>query len=227
MDLRSLILCLAAFSLALTGFAYGAKFIRKKNYLIGVEWFILATSSSNAVVFFATNSPLSFRIAHFFDTFSRAFGVPVVVPIGMMALTHAMKPSVRTDVWIFGLSTFATFGLLTVGSFQPVLPYFLLIMWCVYSIYLVYFAIVLFQAGEGGQAIGVTIANVTSLGVAAIYDFYKIPGEDTNVIFNFFTIALFTWSYMTVQLYYAYCALERAKRVGAGLAAGGNGENYV
>ena len=49
-----------------------------------------------------------------------------------------------------------------------------------------------------------------SLAIAAIYDFYKIPGEETNVFFNFFTLALFTWAFLTVQLYYAYCALERA-----------------
>ncbi|MCW6530392.1 hypothetical protein NED98_09055 [Sphingomonas sp. MMSM20] len=215
MDLRSFILCLAAFSLALTGFVYGAKFIRKKNYLIGIEWFILATSSSNAVVYFATNSPLSFKIAHFFDTFSRAFGVPIVIPVGMMVLTHGMKPSIRFDIAIFALSFVATIAILSLGFFQPLLAYFLLGMSILYTIYLIYLVAILLKAGEKLQALGVALVTATTFFVAAVYDFYKIPGEDTNVIFNFFTIALFTWSYMTVQLYYAYCALERARRGGA------------
>jgi len=216
MDLRSFILCLAAFSLALTGFVYGAKFIRKKNYLIGIEWFILATSSSNAVVYFATNSALSFKIAHFFDTFSRAFGVPIVIPVGMMVLTHGLKPSIRFDIAIFALSFIATIAILSLSFFQPLLPYFLLGMSVLYAIYLIYLVILLLRLQENAQAFGVALVTVTTFFVAAVYDFYKIPGEDTNVIFNFFTIALFTWSYMTVQLYYAYGALERALGEGRG-----------
>ena len=45
--------------------------------------------------------------------------------------------------------------------------------------------------------------------MACIYDFYPIPGDDTKAIF--LSIALVTWSYMLIQLYYAFFALERAK----------------
>jgi hypothetical protein len=46
--------------------------------------------------------------------------------------------------------------------------------------------------------------------IASIYDFYKIPHDETNIVFNFYTIALYVWAYLTVQTYYSYCALQRA-----------------
>lgn len=216
MDLRSILLLLSALALAATGFFYGYKFIKRDNYLIGVEWMLLGLSSSNAFIFFLTNSSTSFAIAHFFDAFSRAFGVPVVVPIGMMALTHKLKPSIAGDVGIFLASFAATAVMLEIKSFEPVLPYFLLFMSCLYAAYLVYFARKLLAVGETTRAIGVMIVTASCFVIACIDDFYKIPGEDTNVVFNFYTLALFTWSFMTVQLYYAYCALERAVGEGRG-----------
>lgn len=210
MDLRSLILCLASASLALTGFLYGAKFVRKGNYLIGVEWMILGTSSANAVYYFASGSPTAFAVAHFFDTFSRAFGVPVVLPIGLMMVMRRWRPSIGFDIAVFALSFAATFGLLTGGIVAEVLPYFLLFMSVVLAAFMIYFTGLLLKVGEVGQAVGMCAVIVTSFFISAIYDFWRIPGEDTNVVFNFYTLALLTWSYMTVQIYYAYRALERA-----------------
>ena len=48
------------------------------------------------------------------------------------------------------------------------------------------------------------------MAIACIYAFYPIPGDEHNVVLNFFVLALVTWSYLTVVVYYAYCALERA-----------------
>lgn len=210
MDLRSLILCLSAATLALTGYGYGWKFCRKGNYLIGIEWMILATSSSNAVYYFATMSPTSYAIAHFFDTFSRAWGVPIVVPMGLLMLTRGWKPSVRFDIAVFAISFVATFGLLAGGVVAQVLPYFLLAMSVGFAVFLAAFSLQLFRVGEAAHGAVMLTITASNLFIAVIYDFWKIPGEDTNVFFNFFTLALLTWSAMTVALYYAYCAYERA-----------------
>jgi uncharacterized membrane protein len=84
-------------------------------------------------------------------------------------------------------------------------------MWICLSIYLAYFVKRLLNVGAMLEALGVVVSLVASLAIAGIYDFYKIPGEETNVVLNFFTLALCTWAYFMPAIYYGYCALERAQ----------------
>ena len=212
MDLRSLVLVLSSALLARSSFVYGWKFVKKRNYLLGIELWVVGTSASNAVVFFATESPVSWAIAHFFDVFSRGFGLPLISMAGMMVITHGFKPSIRQDILAFVASAAATFVLIGVHSLEGILPYYLVAMWCLLSIYLAYFIKRLLAVGAGFNAMLVGIALVTSLAIAGIYDFYKIPGEETNVVFNFFTLALCSWAYFAPAIYYGYCALERAQQ---------------
>lgn len=210
MDARTISLCVGAFALAFSGFLYGTKFIKKGNYLIGVEWYILAISSTNAFFFFITLNPSLYAISHYFDAFSRAFGLPILAVAGLMALTHDYKPSVKQDVIWFAVAGALTFVLIFTPALAGVLPYFYVVMWTPAALYLAYFAGKLWQYGEKGQALGIVAVIVTESIIAGIYDFYKIPGEETNVILNFFTIALFVWAFLAMQIYYGYCALERA-----------------
>ncbi|RKT99239.1 hypothetical protein C7H84_32480 [Burkholderia sp. Nafp2/4-1b] len=208
MDHRSLALCLASATLAATTGIYGFKFVRKRNFLLGFEWWIVTISASNAVLFFATESPVSYAISHFLDAFSRGFGMPVIAVAGLMAITHGYRPTLRQDVTLFVLATLGTIALVA-GLLQHALPYFYVAMWTLMSIYLASFVLRLVRAGHAFHALTTTIALVAAQAIACIYDFYKIPGEETNVVFNFYVLALLTWSYLTVALYYAYCALER------------------
>lgn len=212
MDLRSLILVLSAVLLALSSFVYGWKFVKKRNYLLGVEMWIVGVSSSNAVVFFLTESPICYAISHFFDAFSRGFGMPIIAVAGMMALTHGYKPSIRQDVVVFVASFAGAFVLVGAHFIEAILPYFYVVMWSLLSIYLACFINRLLAVGAVSQAMLVGIALVASLTIAGIYDFYKIPGEETNVVFNFYTLALCTWAYFSPAIYYGYCALERAQK---------------
>ncbi|WP_175964073.1 hypothetical protein [Burkholderia pyrrocinia] len=209
MDHRSLALCLSSATLAATTGLYGFKFVRKRNFLLGFEWWIVTISASNALIFFATESPVSYAISHFLDAFSRGFGMPVIAVAGLMAITHGYRPSMRQDVTLFVLATLGTIALVA-GVFQNALSYFYVAMWALMSIYLTGFVLRLARAGHVFHALTTTIALVASQAIACIYDFYKIPGEETNVVFNFYVLALLTWSYLTVTLYYAYGALERA-----------------
>jgi hypothetical protein len=54
--------------------------------------------------------------------------------------------------------------------------------------------------------------------IASVYDFYPIPGDSDHMIFYIF--ALLSWSYMSVSLYYAYCALERVQEKEGNLIRG-------
>ncbi|QBR03946.1 hypothetical protein [Paraburkholderia pallida] len=211
MDLRSLVLMLSAALLALSCYFYGWKMVRKRNYLLGGEMWIVGISATNAIGFFATGNAISYEVAHFFDAFSRGFGMPVIAVAGLMAITHGYKPSILLDVVAF-VATFAgAFVLVGAGFIAGVLPYFYLVMAIWLSIYLAYFTKRLLNIGATLEALGMVVALVTTFAIAAIYDFYKIPGEETNVVFNFYTLALSTWAYLMPALYYGYCALERAQ----------------
>ena len=213
MDARTIGLCLGAIALALSGAIYGAKFIKKKNYLLGVEWFILAFSSFNTLIYFVTLSPSCLHIAHFFDAFSRGFGVPVVATAGLMVVTHGYRPTVFADVVYFVASFIGAVFLVYWNTLLPILPYFYVVMWALFTVYLAFFIKRLLQYKLNGQAFGMILAALSSMVIASLYDFYKIPGEDTNVIFNFFTLALFTWAYLAAQTYHAYVALERVMKM--------------
>jgi len=89
----------------------------------------------------------------------------------------------------------------------PILPYFYLVVIYPFCLYLFYVAKRLFDIGRVGLAIFVLKSTFASLLIASIYDFYTIPGEETNVVFNFFFLALITWSASFVAMYYAYVAL--------------------
>lgn len=211
MDLRSLILVLSSVVLALSSFVYGWKFVKKRNYLLGIEMWVVGTSSTNAIVFFATDSKVSYAISHFFDAFSRGFGMPIIAVFGMMVITHGLRPSIRFDVLAFGATFAATFVLIGAHFVEGVLPYFYVVMSVLLSAYLAYVLKRLLGIGAVPQAMALLLALVTCQAIAGIYDFYKIPGEDTNVVLNFYTLALCTWAFLMPALYYAYCALERAQ----------------
>jgi len=211
MDLRSLILVLSSALLAVSSFVYGWKFVKRRNYLLGVELWIVGISSTNAIGFFSTGSEALYEISHFFDAFSRGFGMPIISVAGLMAVTHGYKPSIRQDIGVFLASFAGAFVLVGTSFMSGALPYYYLLMWTLMSLYLVYFIKRLLGVGATRQAMALLLALVTSQAIACINDFYKIPGEETNVVFNFYTLALCTWAYFEVAIYFAYRALERAQ----------------
>ncbi|MCG9481189.1 hypothetical protein MCL30_05260 [Acinetobacter pittii] len=204
----------ACIVLALSGWIYGAKFLKKKNYLLGLEWWIVAFSATNFVSYMLTASNVNFSITMFLDSFSRSFGMPVIAVIGLMALTHNYKPSAFKEVMLFVLAFAGTFVVFLADFFQEIRPYFYVITWSILVMYLFYFIICLVRAGEAFHALATTITAVVSLAVAVVYDFFPIPGDDTHMIFM--TWAFVTWGYAIIQLYYAYEALERAQKVSIG-----------
>ncbi len=217
MDIKETLALLSCVLLVLCGYIYGAKFVRRGNYLLGFEWMIVAFSGTNLLIWMLIQADLpglakiNYSISHFLDAFSRGFGIPIVAVLGLMAVTHSFKPSVVKDALIFTVTFAATFVLIKADFMVKPLPYYYVIMWGVYTLYLAYFIWKLVGVGEKWHALGVTIGTVLGLMVACIYDFFPIPGDETKVVF--LTIALVSWSYMMVQLYYSYFAFERAKTV--------------
>lgn len=210
MDLATLAFLLADAAMVAAGCIYGRKFLLERNYLLGLEWLIVALSGSNFFLYSLTSSHTLYNISYFFDAFSRAFGFPIIAIAGLMSVTHGYKPSTLADAGLFVASFAATFVLVAVDAVVPAKPWFYLLMWTVYSVYLSYFAWRLWRAGESGHALGLFLVMLCGQAIATIYDFYKIPGDDKEHTL-FYILALSTWACMLTQTYYAYRALERAQ----------------
>lgn len=211
MELRDFSMCLACALLIVTSGVFGWKLVKRRNYLLGLEWWAVTFSASNFLIYLLTSSSINYEVAHFMDAFSRGFGVPVIAVAGLMVVTHGYRPTMSHDVILFGLAILGTFVLVSADFVTEVLPYFYVVMWALLSIYLLFFIRRLLNEGQTIHAITVTVALLASLAIACIYDFYKIPGGDHNIVFNFFFLALTTWSYMIVALSCAYIALERER----------------
>ncbi|PYG78385.1 MULTISPECIES: hypothetical protein [unclassified Pseudomonas] len=211
MELIDLFALIACVLLVVSGLGYGVAFIRRKNYLLGVEFLIVGISATNFTTFIATGWQANYNVAIFLDAFSRGVGVPVIAMLGLMAVTHNYKPSPAKDVILFLAAFVATaFYYLSTG-FKEWLPYFYILTWSFYTLFLVYFIWRLVRAGESLHALATLLGGVAGLTIALRYDFFPIPGDDTKMIFM--TCAFLTWSYSIVQLFYAYGALQRSRKV--------------
>ncbi|MCY1266740.1 hypothetical protein D9M70_151630 [compost metagenome] len=210
MEIKEVLALLSSVFLITCGVVYGLKYVRiRKNYLLGFEWLIVAFSASNLLLFLVTGFKAGYSISFFLDAFSRAFGVPIVATLGLMAVTHNYRPSVTKDIMIFGVTFAATFVLVLADFVKGLLPYFYLIMWACYTLYLCYFTWRLLRAGEFMHALLNALTTAAALAVAVVYDFLPIPGDEDKM--EFMIYALTVWGCQIIQQYYAYGALERAK----------------
>jgi len=209
-DVIALVSCLL---LVVCGLSYGAALVKRKNYLLGVEFLIVGISATNFTTFIATGWQANYSIAIFLDAFSRGVGVPIIGVLGLMAVTHNYKPSPAKDFILF-LAAFTVAAIYFLSNtFKVVLPYFYLVMWAFYTVYLLYFTWRLLRVGESLHALATLVGAAAGLTIALRYDFFPIPGDDTKMIFM--TCAFLTWSYTIAQLFYAYGALQRSKNVSA------------
>ncbi len=209
MEFKYYIYCLADVALIATSSIYGLKLLKKRNFLLGLEWLVVTVSATNLLINALTGEHIFYSITLFLDAFSRTAGIPVIAIAGMMAVTHRYKPSIGADIVYVVGALAATVVVWTADFMVGPKPYFYLVMWSLFSAYLAYVVKRLLSIGETLNAVSVILALVSAQIIASTYDFYHIPGDDDHMIFYIF--ALFTWSYQSVSLYYAYCALERAQ----------------
>jgi len=207
MEFKYLAYCLADAVLIATSLIYGIKFLKKRNIMLGGELLVVTFSATNLLINALTEIPMYLNVSLFCDAFSRCFGIPVIAIVGLMAASHRFKPSAFVDVVLFTLGLVVTVIFWTADFLKEPKPYFYLVLWSIFSLYLAYFAVKLLRAGEKLQALSILLAMTFAQTIASIYDFYHIPGDDDHVIFYIF--ALLAWSLLGVAMYHAYCALER------------------
>lgn len=209
MEFKYYIYCFADIVLIATSLLFGVKFLKKRNFLLGGEWLVVAFSATNLLINALTAVPAFLNVSLFCDAFSRSFGIPVIAIVGMMAVTHRYQPSIWTDVALFAAGLVVTVIVWNADFLVQIKPYFYLALWTLFSIYLLAFAARVARAGQRLQALSVVLAMVSAQAIASIYDFYHIPGDDDHVIF--YTLALLAWSFLGFASYPAYCTLERVQ----------------
>lgn len=211
LDTRTILLMAGCFALAVSGWVYGLKFLKHGNHCLGYEYLIMGTSGLNFLFYAATESQTSYGILVFLDAFSRAFGFPVLATMGLMVLTHKFKPSIRLEISVFAVTITLTAMMVGFDFMRGALPYIYLTAWILFACYLSFFTKLLFEAGQNWVGWLVIFSTVSSTLIAVIYDFFRIPGEETNVVLNFYFLALVTWSYAMAVLWYAYRRLENMR----------------
>lgn len=221
MTIREALFLVADLWAIAVGFTYGIRFIRKHhNYLLGLEWIIVATSCTNFFVFAAVkgthDSPM-YTAAAFLDAFSRSVGITLILVLGLMQVTHRYKPSLAVEIGSFALA--AVLGFLLVGyqdtSYATPARIFFIVVNVLTTCFLIYFCRRLWQIGEHGHAVWAGIATLCGFLIAATYDFVQIPGDGIDRPL-FYALALFSWGLQMFTYYRAYTAFDAYnKRVDA------------
>ncbi|MER7190644.1 transporter [Streptomyces flaveolus] len=211
--MKELLFMLADLWMIFAGFFYGWKFIRRyNNYLLGLEWCIVATSGSNFLVWSllgGDEGSVLYNIAYFFDAFSRSVGITLILVMGLMGVTHRYKPTPAVDIGVFAVAIVAGLYLqqfrgheLHVGPAT-----FYVIVNALTTLFLAYFSWRLWKIRAKGLAIGAALATAAGTAVALIYDFFPIPGDDEYRTTHYI-LALATWGTQLCVYYLAYRALH-------------------
>lgn len=200
------------------GYRYGWRFIRQYgNYLLGLEWMVVATSGTNFLVWSlvsgSEDSPF-YNLAYFFDAFSRSVGITVILVLGLMKVTHRYKPSVPVDVGLFALAIVAGLflrhfhgedvhadgGAFTVATFYVVIN-------LLTAAFLAYFVKRLWDAGLRQHAAWTALVTTAATTIAITYDFFPFSFDDADRTF-FYTAALATWGTQGFVYFRSYRALD-------------------
>jgi hypothetical protein len=225
MSIKELLFAVADIWMIAVGFIYGIKFIRNyKNYLLGIEWIIVATSGTNFLLYgllkAGQDSPM-YAFAYFLDAFSRSIGITLILVLGLMKVTHRYKPSVAVDIGAFALATVAGF-VLAVFAEEIGTPgkIFYIVANVLTTVFLIYFVKRLWDIDERGHAVWAAVATACAFVIAATYDFVHIPGDDAEHTI-FYIFALSTWGLQMFAYYRAYQVFDaHNKRVDARTASG-------
>lgn len=218
------------------GYWAGWRFIKRhRNYLLGIEWFIVATSGVN-FLFWALRysgdaeggkASSQYAVAFFLDAFSRSIGITLLLVVGMLAVTHRYKSSLAVDVGIFALAIGCGLFLSQPkyrshvdadGHFllHPGPATFYLVMNLLTLVFLVYVVKRLWTIGSTRTAIATLAISLAATAIALMYDFFPLPDsvdplQDRAL---FYTLAMAVWGLQMVTYLFAYRALEQHQRTG-------------
>lgn len=212
------------------GYWAGWKFIKQYgNYLLGLEWFIVATSGVNFLIWGfrfpedkeAGEASLQYSFAFFLDAFSRSVGITLLLVVGFLAVTHRYKSSLLVDAAILALAVGA--GLyLGQEKYQdhvdasgnhvlhtgPAAIY--LVVNLLTLVFLLYVTKRLLDIGATKVAVATLLVSLAGTAIALGYDFFPFPPSvdplEDRVLF--YALALTTWGLQLFTYLFAYRALH-------------------
>ncbi|MGA4798065.1 transporter [Streptomyces lavendulocolor] len=216
--MKETLFLLADLWMIFAGYFYGWRFIRRYgNYLLGLEWMVVATSGSNFLLWSllgAKSDSVLYDLAYFFDAFSRSVGITLILVLGLMKVTHRYKPSRSVDVAVFGVAIVAALFLRPFhgadldtdrGAFW--VSVFYVVVNLLTAGFLCYFVKRLWSAGARWPAVWTGLVTAAGTTIAITYDFFPLPFDDANRTI-FYTAALATWGTQGFVYFRAYRALH-------------------
>lgn len=202
---------------------YGFRMLRTHgNHLLGLEWLVVAVSSTNFLVWSLLggddSSPM-YHVAYALDAFSRSFGITLVLVLGLLAVTHGYKPPLAVEIGSFALAAAGglLLGRLHDGQLHVGLATFYVATNLLTAVFLTYFVTRLWRIGATSTAVWTALITAAATFIAIVYDFFPFPFDDENRTV-FYTLALSTWGGQAVIYYHAYRALD-AHNTAAGARA--------
>lgn len=216
--MKELLFILADLWMIFACYFFGWKFIRRyDNYLLGLECLVVGTSGTNFLLwslFSGSEDSPFYKLAYFFDAFSRSFGITLVLVLGLMQVTHRYRPNLVVDVGAFGLATIGGLFLrqyhgqdLATNPAAFNVALFYVVTNLLTTAFLAYFARRLWVAGAHREAVWTALVTAAATTVAITYDFFPLPFDDANRTI-FYTFALATWGTQAFVYFRAYRALD-------------------
>lgn len=220
--MKELLFILADLWMIFACYYFGWLFIRRyDNYLLGLECMVVGTSGTNFLLwslFSGSEESPFYKLAYFFDAFSRSFGITLILVLALMQVTHRYRPGLAVDLGAFGL---AIVGGLFLRQFHgqdldtnPAafnVALFYVVMNLLTAIFLAYFVKRLWDAGARREAIWTALVSAAATTVAITYDFFPLPFDDADRTI-FYTFALATWGTQAFVYFKAYRALDARDR---------------
>lgn len=218
--MRTVLFELGLVALIATGLGCGYLFLRQRNSLLGIEWLILGFSACNYFLYLAGVSDLAGQVALICDAFSRWIGIPIIALLGLMKATHKYEPPLPLEIALFVVGFLAAVQFMDAPTLATILPIFYLVMSVGWTLFLFYFARKLWQLDLRGHAMGIVIVAIGTEAIGILEGIVAIPGDETNLVFNFYFISHWGWAVAFAEIYLAYTAFmtrsaERATFAGA------------
>lgn len=200
-----------------TTWTFGTRMIRFRNHLLVLEWFVVAVSSTNFLLWSLLgakeSSPL-YDVAYVLDAFSRSFGMTLLLVVGFLTVTHGYRPPLPVKLAVVALTSVTALVLGPLHSdvleHDPLhlgVAAFYVVMNLLTAVFLLYVAKRVWDTGAAGVALMTALVTLAASYVAIVYDFFPYSFDDEYRT-TFYTIALTVWGAQAVVYYFAYRALH-------------------
>ena len=212
--MKDLLFMLADLWMIFAGFFGGWLLLRRYgNWLLGLEWIVVATSGTNFLIWAllgGDEGSVLYNIAYFFDAFSRSIGITLILVLGLMRVTHLYRPSIKVEVGVFALGIVAALYLqqFRSGSLHVGPAIYYVVVNLLTTLFLIYFVGRVWKIGAHRLAIFSGLATAAGTVIAVTYDFFPLAGDDAHRTI-FYTAALATWGAQLWIYRLAYGALHK------------------